>query len=191
VFLAFRCSRLFFLSQLLGYMSTLFLEFTAPPELQWFWVSWHTTAPSTCVPSKAQAFPSQIWLCVQIWSCNVFSESGSLTFRDLGRITYLESKAFSSSHEAHLYRTKDQTGNIRKRMGKNLYQESSNFIIPIRGTKKIEHKMVLYYTKEYLLCFKFQVFCIAPSVTAEPSCSCKPCSPGTFSVFKSLINLCH
>jgi hypothetical protein len=122
-----------------------------------------------CSFKSTSFFPLKSDFAFRSDSCNVFSESGSLTFRDLGRITYSESKAFSSSHEAHLYRTKDQTGNIRKRMGKNLYQESSNFIIPIRGTKKTEHKMVLYYTKEYLLCLKFQVFCIAPSVTAEPS----------------------
>jgi hypothetical protein len=59
-----------------------------------------------CSFKSTSLFPLKSDFAFRSDSCNnVFSESGSLTFGDLGRITYSESKAFSSSHEAHLYRT--------------------------------------------------------------------------------------
>ena len=104
------------LSQLLGYMSTLFLEFTAPPELQWFW------AASTCVPSKAPAFPLKSDFAFRSDSCNsrhwCFREwFGYFPSEILVELLTRKVKHFHSFSKL-TYRTKDQAENIRKRMGK-------------------------------------------------------------------------
>ena len=105
------------LSQLLGYKSTLFLEFTAPPELQWFW------AASTCVPSKAPAFPLKSDFAFRSDSCNsrhwYFREwFGYLPWEILVQLLTRKVKHYFHSFSKLTCRTKDQAENIRKRMGK-------------------------------------------------------------------------
>ena len=138
------------LSQLLGYMSTLFLEFTAPPELQWFW------AASTCVPSKAPAFPLKSDFAFRSDSCNsrhwYFREwFGYLPWEILVQLLTRKVKHYFHSFSKLTCRTKDQA--VKQRIlgngwAKNLYQESSNFI-PIPELKKNITR--LFFTTEGIL----------------------------------------
>jgi hypothetical protein len=131
------------------------------------------TQPSTCVPSKAPAFPLKSDFAFRSDSCNSRHWYFRVWFGYLPSEILVELLTRKVKHFHSLskltYRTKDQAENIRKRMGKNLYQESSNFI-PIPRAKKY-NKIILYYGRNNFFFFFFCRFILDSTISTSESSS--------------------